>query len=61
MSVNAGPMVPGSHQVPYADCYRCPLKLEYPTCGVACADFAREYGPAVRVHVIATTRTVGAS
>ena len=38
-----GPMVPGSHQVPYADCYRCPLGLEYPTCGVACADFARKY------------------
>ena len=38
-----GPMVPGSHQVPYADCYRCPFKLEYPTCGLACADFARKY------------------
>ncbi len=38
-----GPMVPGSHQVPYADCYRCPLKLEYPSCGVACADVARKY------------------
>ncbi|MEO8215115.1 MAG: aspartate aminotransferase family protein [Myxococcales bacterium] len=38
-----GPMVPGSHQVPYADCYRCPLKLEYPSCGVACADLARQY------------------
>ena len=38
-----GPMVPGSHQVPYADCYRCPLKLAYPTCGIACADFARTY------------------
>lgn len=38
-----GPMVPGSHQVPYADCYRCPLKLEYPTCGVACAEVARKY------------------
>jgi 4-aminobutyrate aminotransferase-like enzyme len=33
-----GPMVPGSHQVPYADCYRCPLGLQYPTCGVACAE-----------------------
>src|SRR5512142_941527 len=22
-----GPMVPGSHIAPYADCYRCPLKL----------------------------------
>jgi 4-aminobutyrate aminotransferase/(S)-3-amino-2-methylpropionate transaminase len=38
-----GPMVPGSHQVPYADCYRCPLSLSYPTCGVACADLARKY------------------
>jgi 4-aminobutyrate aminotransferase/(S)-3-amino-2-methylpropionate transaminase len=38
-----GPMVPGSHQVPYADCYRCPLKLEYPTCGIACAEVARGY------------------
>jgi 4-aminobutyrate aminotransferase-like enzyme len=38
-----GPMVPGSHQVPYADCYRCPLKLEYPTCGMACAEVARKY------------------
>ena len=23
-----GPMVPGRHQVPYADCYRCPLELD---------------------------------
>jgi 4-aminobutyrate aminotransferase-like enzyme len=38
-----GPMVPGSHQVPYADCYRCPLKLDYPSCGVACAEVARNY------------------
>src|SRR3954465_10197628 len=27
-----GPMVPGSHQIPYAYCYRCPFKLEYPSC-----------------------------
>jgi 4-aminobutyrate aminotransferase-like enzyme len=38
-----GPMVPGSHQVPYADCYRCPLTLSYPSCGVACAEVARGY------------------
>ena len=37
-----GPMVPGSHIVPYADCYRCPLKLTYPSCGLACADVARK-------------------
>jgi 4-aminobutyrate aminotransferase-like enzyme len=37
-----GPMVPGSHIVPYADCYRCPFKLEHPTCGLACAEVARK-------------------
>jgi len=38
-----GPMVPGSHQVPYADCYRCPLRVEYPSCGLACAELARRH------------------
>lgn len=37
-----GPMVPGAHIAPYAYCYRCPLKLKYPTCGLACADLARK-------------------
>jgi 4-aminobutyrate aminotransferase-like enzyme len=37
-----GPMVPGSHQVPYADCYRCPVGLSYPSCGIACAELARK-------------------
>ena len=37
-----GPLAPGSHIVPYADCYRCPLGLKYPSCGVACAEVARK-------------------
>src|SRR4029077_17665080 len=37
-----GPMVPGAHQVPYADCYRCPVGLSYPSCGVACAEIGRK-------------------
>jgi 4-aminobutyrate aminotransferase/(S)-3-amino-2-methylpropionate transaminase len=37
-----GPMVAGAHQVPYADCYRCPLGTTYPECGMACVDFARK-------------------
>ena len=37
-----GPMVPGSHIAPYADCYRCPLSLEHPSCGLACADVTRK-------------------
>jgi 4-aminobutyrate aminotransferase / (S)-3-amino-2-methylpropionate transaminase / 5-aminovalerate transaminase len=38
-----GPMVPGSHQIPYADCYRCPIGLKYPSCGIACAEVGRQY------------------
>jgi 4-aminobutyrate aminotransferase / (S)-3-amino-2-methylpropionate transaminase / 5-aminovalerate transaminase len=40
--VGFGPSVPGSYHAPYADCYRCPLKLSYPSCGVECAQFARK-------------------
>lgn len=36
-----GPMMPGSHIAPYADCYRCPLKLNYPPCGLACVEATR--------------------
>jgi 4-aminobutyrate aminotransferase / (S)-3-amino-2-methylpropionate transaminase / 5-aminovalerate transaminase len=37
-----GPMVPGAHQIPYADCYRCPIGLSYPSCGIACAEVGRK-------------------
>jgi 4-aminobutyrate aminotransferase-like enzyme len=36
-----GPLPGGTHLVPYADCYRCPFKLSYPGCGMACLDFIR--------------------
>jgi 4-aminobutyrate aminotransferase/(S)-3-amino-2-methylpropionate transaminase len=36
-----GPIPPG-HILPFANCYRCPLKLSYPSCGIACADLARD-------------------
>ena len=35
-----GPMVSGNHIVPYANCYRCPLKLEPTNCGMACVELA---------------------
>jgi 4-aminobutyrate aminotransferase/(S)-3-amino-2-methylpropionate transaminase len=38
-----GPMVPGAHQIPYADCYRCPIGLAYPSCGIACAEVGRKH------------------
>ena len=37
-----GPLAPGTHLVPYADCYRCPFKLRYPDCGMFCLDFIRQ-------------------
>jgi len=37
-----GPLPGGQYQVPYADCYRCPFKLSYPSCGLYCVDFGRQ-------------------
>jgi 4-aminobutyrate aminotransferase/(S)-3-amino-2-methylpropionate transaminase len=37
-----GPLPSGYHQTTYADCYRCPLKLESPQCGLACAELLRQ-------------------
>ncbi len=37
-----GPFAPGAHHAPYANCYRCPLALSYPSCGLECAEFARK-------------------
>lgn len=37
-----GPLPGGTHLVPYADCYRCPFKAEYPQCGLLCLEFARQ-------------------
>jgi 4-aminobutyrate aminotransferase / (S)-3-amino-2-methylpropionate transaminase / 5-aminovalerate transaminase len=37
-----GPMLPGAHHAPYAYCYRCPLALSYPSCGLECVEFARK-------------------
>src|SRR5439155_21222961 len=48
-----GPMVPGAHQVPYADCYRCPVGLDYPSCGIACAEIARKQVKAASAGAVA--------
>ena len=37
-----GPLHPGLFLTPYAYCYRCPFKLEYPACGLHCLEFARQ-------------------
>ena len=38
-----GPFAPEVYRMPYPYCYRCPFKLEYPSCGVACADYLKEF------------------
>lgn len=37
-----GPMPPGALTAPYAYCYRCPLKLTFPSCKFACVDHVRQ-------------------
>jgi len=33
------PLIPDVHFAPYAYCYRCPLGLEHPDCGIRCASY----------------------
>ena len=37
-----GPFNAAIH-VPFAYCYRCPFKQEYPSCGLACVDYIKKY------------------
>jgi 4-aminobutyrate aminotransferase-like enzyme len=37
-----GPLAPGAHLAPYADCANCPFKLEHPSCGLLCVEFTRD-------------------
>lgn len=37
-----GPLLPGAHLIPYADCYRCPFKSTHPECGLHCVEYARK-------------------
>lgn len=38
-----GPFAPEVYRMPYANCYRCPYNLEYPGCGVECADRLQDF------------------
>jgi 4-aminobutyrate aminotransferase / (S)-3-amino-2-methylpropionate transaminase / 5-aminovalerate transaminase len=37
-----GPFAPEVFRLPFAYCYRCPFGLEYPSCGMACAEHAAD-------------------
>ncbi|MFP5298296.1 MAG: 4-aminobutyrate--2-oxoglutarate transaminase, partial [Actinomycetota bacterium] len=37
-----GPYAPETYRAPFAYCYRCPLGLKHPSCGVACAELTAD-------------------
>jgi len=38
-----GPFAPEIYHMPYAYCYRCSFGLTYPSCGVVCADYLKNF------------------
>lgn len=57
MKRHYGPLVPNILHVPYASCYRCPLRLEHPGCALACLAYIEDvafksYIPADEVAAI---------
>jgi 4-aminobutyrate aminotransferase len=42
MKRHYGPLVPNIIHVPYASCYRCPLRLEHPGCALACLAYIED-------------------
>ncbi|NHB94493.1 aspartate aminotransferase family protein [Photorhabdus cinerea] len=38
---DVGPLPTGIHHIPYAYCFRCPLKLKFPDCQYACVELAK--------------------
>lgn len=38
-----GPFAPEVYRMPFAYCYRCPFKLTYPDCDVACAEYLKDF------------------
>lgn len=52
-----GPYAPEIYRMPFAYCYRCPFKLAYPSCDIACANalhdyFAAHVGPETTAAII---------
>ncbi|ACB07251.1 aspartate aminotransferase family protein [Candidatus Korarchaeum cryptofilum] len=43
------PLIPGVELIPYPYCYRCPFKQEYPSCGLACLDYVKNWFSHTRV------------
>jgi 4-aminobutyrate aminotransferase len=42
MKRHYGPLLPGIIHIPYASCYRCPLKMEHPDCSLACLSYIED-------------------
>jgi 4-aminobutyrate aminotransferase/(S)-3-amino-2-methylpropionate transaminase len=49
-----GPFAPEVYRLPYPYCYRCPLNLKYPECGVSCVELVeRAFGSQVAAEDVA--------
>jgi 4-aminobutyrate aminotransferase-like enzyme len=49
-----GPFAPGYHSLPaYPDCYRCPLKLNYNSCGLACVELFEKSAKTMTTDAVA--------
>ncbi len=42
MTLDKGIRAPGFFLAPHPNCYRCPLKLNYPDCGIYCMEFLKK-------------------
>jgi 4-aminobutyrate aminotransferase len=51
-----GPFTPGVFHAPYADCYRCPLKLSPSSCEAQCLSFIEDQ---ILVHLVSPDEVAG--
>jgi len=58
-----GPFAPEIYRIPYAYCYRCPFKEEYPSCNLRCAEHLKEvfytYVPAENIAALIVEPVLG--
>lgn len=51
-----GPMMPGVYHAPYADCYRCPVRLTPESCAAECLDFIEDQ---ILLHLVSPDEVAG--
>ncbi|MBI1873526.1 MAG: acetyl ornithine aminotransferase family protein [Acidobacteria bacterium] len=51
-----GPMMPGVYHAPYADCYRCPVRLTPDSCAAECLDYIEDQ---ILLHLVSPDEVAG--